>query len=168
MRRAAARIPTPTLPIRCLKRKKRKQPERGALPCEARLSDIRLAASCIVLQTVNCPSDSDRMLCIVILPAAVKAANILSRKPAGFPITFRKKNITPGKARNITLIQPRTVFGSCKKKKVQFLHCLLPYEVSPGETGLPFRKVHLSGHFLFTTKPCRCAGTGTGCSRAGP
>ena len=80
------------------------------------------------------------MLCIVILPAAVKTANIISRKPAGFHITFRKENITPGKARNITIVHrygehrillPRPVyhpFSDRKKKKaVRILHCLLPY-----------------------------------------
>ena len=37
---------------------------------------------------------SDIMLRIVILPTAALAANLISRKPKGFHITFRKENIT--------------------------------------------------------------------------
>ena len=46
-------------------------------------SYIRLAASGIAF-------GGDIMLRIVILPAAVKAANIIPQKPGGFYITFRK------------------------------------------------------------------------------
>ena len=45
---------------------------------------------------------SDIMLRIVILPTAVWAANIISRKPQDFHTAFRKENITSDKARNIT------------------------------------------------------------------
>ena len=55
------------------------------------------------------------MLCIVILPGAVKTANIISRKPAGFHITFRKENITPGKARNTTFYISTASIGFCHR-----------------------------------------------------
>ena len=73
-----------------------------------------------------CPLDSDIMLRIVILPAAVSPANIISQKPRGFYITFRKENITPGKARNITFVH-RTVTamqaGNMRRQGLQVCHC---------------------------------------------
>ena len=66
------------------------------------------------------------MLRIVILPAAVSPANIISQKPRGFYITFRKENITPGKARNITFVH-RTVTamqaGNMRRQGLQVCHC---------------------------------------------
>ena len=45
-----------------------------------------------------CPLNSDIMLRIVILPAAVSPANIISQKPCGFYITFRKGKYHSGQS----------------------------------------------------------------------
>ena len=84
------------------------------------------------------------MLCIVILPAAVSPANIISQKPSGFYITFRKGKHHSGQSPEYhflfrghserRILSPKTsipVFGSYKKKAAQVLHCLFSYEASP-------------------------------------
>ena len=59
------------------------------------------------------------MLCIVILPAAVSPANIISQKPRGFYITFRKGKYHSGQSPEYLFSVDTASIGSCKKKAVQ-------------------------------------------------